>query len=142
MNNELNKFLSDLVVFYHKLQNYHWNIKGNDFFIVHEKLEEYYNEINEQIDEIAEHILILNGQPIGTIKEFLEISTIVEAKNESIASNVIFDEVLKDLIQLLNDVKQIKEMADKDNNYDTSALMDKYIENYGKKIWMLNQIKK
>ena len=31
--NNLNTFLSDLNVFYRKLQNYHWNIKGKDFFI-------------------------------------------------------------------------------------------------------------
>ena len=39
---EMNNFLSDLAVFYRKLQNYHWNIKGNDFFVIHEKLERYY----------------------------------------------------------------------------------------------------
>ena len=41
---ELNQYLSDLAVFYRKLQNYHWNVKGSDFFVVHEKLEEYYNK--------------------------------------------------------------------------------------------------
>ena len=28
----LNQFLADLNVFYRKLQNYHWNIQGKDFF--------------------------------------------------------------------------------------------------------------
>ena len=28
---ELNQYLSDLSVFYRKLQNYHWNVKGSDF---------------------------------------------------------------------------------------------------------------
>ena len=28
----LNELLSDLNVFYRKLQNYHWNIKGKNFF--------------------------------------------------------------------------------------------------------------
>lgn len=43
----LNCLLADLNVFYRKLQNYHWNVKGKDFFTMHEKLEEYYDEINE-----------------------------------------------------------------------------------------------
>ena len=42
----LNTFLSDLNVFYRKLQNYHWNIQGRDFFVIHPKLEEYYDETN------------------------------------------------------------------------------------------------
>ena len=37
---DLNLLLSDLNVFYRKLQNYHWNIKGKDFFVCHAKLEE------------------------------------------------------------------------------------------------------
>ena len=82
--NNLNIYLSDLNVFYRKLQNYHWNIKGKSFFVVHAKLEEYYNEINEQIDEIAEHILILGYQPVGTMKEFIENSSIPNDFSNSI----------------------------------------------------------
>ena len=141
MIEKLNKLLSDLNVFYRKLQNYHWNVKGHDFFTIHAKLEEYYNEVNEQIDEIAEHILILNGQPLGTIKDYINTSDIEEAKNEKITSQEIFTEVIKDLEKLLEDVKQIKKCADENEDYPTSSLMDEYIENYGKKLWMLKQMK-
>lgn len=141
MIEKLNKLLSDLNVFYRKLQNYHWNVKGHDFFTIHAKLEEYYNEVNEQIDEIAEHILILNGQPLGTMNDYMNTSGIEEAKNEKITSQEIFTEVIKDLEKLLEDVKQIKKCADENEDYPTSSLMDEYIENYGKKLWMLKQMK-
>ena len=141
MIEKLNKLLSDLNVFYRKLQNYHWNVKGHDFFTIHAKLEEYYNEVNEQIDEIAEHILILNGQPLGIMKDYINSSDIEEAKNEKITSQEIFTEVIKDLEKLLEDVKQIKKCADENEDYPTSSLMDEYIENYGKKLWMLKQMK-
>lgn len=141
MIEKLNKLLSDLNVFYRKLQNYHWNVKGHDFFTIHAKLEEYYNEVNEQIDEIAEHILILDGQPLGTMKDYINTSDIEEAKNEKITSQEIFTEVIKDLEKLLEDVKQIKKCADENEDYPTSSLMDEYIENYGKKLWMLKQMK-
>ena len=141
MIEKLNKLLSDLNVFYRKLQNYHWNVKGHDFFTIHAKLEEYYNEVNEQIDEIAEHILILNGQPLGTMKDYINTSDFEEAKNEKITSQEIFTEVIKDLEKLLEDVKQIKKCADENEDYPTSSLMDEYIENYGKKLWMLKQMK-
>ena len=39
MIEKLNKLLADLNVFYRKLQNYHWYVKGSDFFIAHKKLE-------------------------------------------------------------------------------------------------------
>lgn len=136
---ELNQFLVDLNVFYRKLQNYHWNIKGRDFFVVHSKLEEYYNEINESIDEVAEFILTKNGEPLGTMKEYLEIAKITEAENKKINSEEVFTKIIKDFNYLLNNVKNIKKEADKIEDVETSTFMDKFIEDYNKKLWMLKQ---
>lgn len=136
---DLNVFLSDLNVFYRKLQNYHWNIKGMDFFVVHAKLEEYYDEVNEKIDEIAEHILSLGGQPLGTLKDYLETTKLVEAENKKIDSREIFNEMIKDYSMLLQDSKNVKSAAEKISEDKTSALMDVIIEDYTKKLWMLKQ---
>lgn len=137
--NNLNTFLSNLNVFYRKLQNYHWNVKGNDFFTVHAKLEEYYNGINAEIDEIAEHILSLDGEPLGSLRDYLDTAKIAEAKNEKIDSRTIINNLIKDFSMLLQDVKNIKNIADETAEYKTSALMDEFIEDYTKKLWMLKQ---
>ena len=137
--NNLNTFLSDLNVFYRKLQNYHWNIKGKEFFVMHSKLEEYYNEINTEIDEVAEHILTLGGQPLGTLKDYINEAKITEAENKKVESNLVFDEITKDFSTLLQDVLEIKKKADENEEYKTSALMDSFIESYSKKLWMLKQ---
>lgn len=136
---DLNLFLSNLNVFYRKLQNYHWNIKGEDFFAVHVKLEELYNDINEKIDEIAEHILIIGKQPLGTMKDYLEKSQIQEANNEKICSNKVYGSLLKDYSILINNAVKIKEDADNEKKYDTSALMDEYLQDFNKKSWMIRQ---
>lgn len=134
----LNEFLADLNVFYRKLQNYHWNIQGKDFFTVHAKLEELYNEVNESIDEIAEHILILGGQPLGTLKDYINITCIQEAENKKINSNEVYKSLVADFQSLLKKVIQIKEEAENEKQYSTSSLIDEYIKQYGKYIWMLN----
>ena len=140
ITDDLNLFLSNLNVFYRKLQNYHWNIKGEDFFNTHLKLEEFYNEINNQIDEVAEHILIIDGKPLGTMKDYLQITQIKEAENEKICSNKIFNNILKDYNILIQNVIKIKEDADNEKKYATSALMDEYLLDYGKKVWMIKQM--
>ncbi len=137
--NDLNVFLSDLNVFYRKLQNYHWNIVGPHFFVLHAKLEEYYDEINSQIDEIAEHILMLGKQPLGTMKDYLEKTCIAEANNEKVNDNIVLDNVIKDYGTLLQKVTKIKKDADEQNLYDTSSLMDDFISSYTKHLWMLKQ---
>ena len=137
---ELNRFLSDLNVFYRKLQNYHWNIIGKDFFVIHSKLEEYYDKINEQIDEVAEHILMLEGQPFGRMEDYLENTSLEEAENEKIKEEKVFENIQKDYETLLQEVSKIKKQAEEQNNYLTSSLMDNYLAEYSKILWMLNQM--
>lgn len=136
---KLNEFLCDLEVMNVKLQNYHWNVDGKGFFITHEKLEEYYDEIRKQIDEIAEHILTLGFQPLGTMQDFMKNSEIQEAKNEKIKSIPIIKNVINDINVLKQKALQIKQEADKQSDYATSALIDNYLGNYAKKLWMLNE---
>ena len=140
LENKLNELLADLNVFYRKLQNYHWNVQGKDFFQVHAKLEELYNEINEQLDEIAEHIAIIGRQPLGTLKDYTEISTIQEAENKKIKSKEIYDSLITDYEELLKKTIKIKEEAENQKEYSTSSLIDDYIKDYGKIIWMLNSV--
>ena len=43
MEEKLNNLLADFTVETHKIQNFHWYIKGENFFNDHLKLEDYYN---------------------------------------------------------------------------------------------------
>ena len=135
----LNTYLSELAVFYRKLQNYHWNVTGKDFFTMHEKLEEYYNEINEEIDIVAEHILMLGYQPLGTMTDYLENATIEEAKNEKVKSCAVITNLIEDYTILLQKANKIKRLADEKSHYSTSTMIDDCIGAYTKNLWMLKQ---
>ena len=135
----LNQLLCDLEIFAVKLQNYHWNVTGKGFFLTHEKLEEYYEEVRKQLDEVAENIIMHGAQQFGSMEDFVKHTQITEAKNEKIKSLEIIKNISKDLEILNKDVELIKQEAEKSNDYLTSTLMDNYIEDYSKRIWMLNE---
>ena len=63
LSENLNKLLADYQLFYQNLRGLHWNIKGREFFELHLKFEEYYNDAVIKVDEIAERILTLDGEP-------------------------------------------------------------------------------
>ncbi len=136
---KLNEYLADLNVFYRKLQNYHWNIEGKDFFILHSKLEEYYNEINKQIDEVAEFILSIGGEPLGTMKDYLNTTKITEAQNMKVKSDIVYTEIIKDFSHLLECTTKIKQEADEQGDTRTSTFVDEFIADYTKTLWMLKQ---
>lgn len=140
MEKELNELLADLVVEYHKLQNLHWYVEGKDFFHAHAKLEEFYNYINEMIDEVAEHILMMDGKPIASLQEFLETSKIKELSKKHISSSDAFEHVKKDFSKLLESIINIKKEADQKEVYVISSLMDGYISEFTKTLWMLKQL--
>ena len=76
---ELNQQVANWTVAYTKLHNFHWYVKGSNFFSLHEKFEELYNEASQYVDDLAERILAIGGNPVGTLKESLEISIVDEA---------------------------------------------------------------
>ena len=142
MEKLLNRLLADLVVEYHKLQSYHWYLKGYHFFDDHPKLESYYDMVAGMVDGVAEDMLKLSLKPESTLKGFLAISAIKEAENEEVTSAEAFASVLADFKVLRDDVLAVKKAADEEGDYLTSALMDDYIESFYKEIWMLGQVLK
>ena len=56
---------------------------------------------------------------------------------KKVKSDEIYSNLIKDFETLLKKSTEIKEEADKENDYATSALIDDYILSYGKHLWML-----
>ena len=61
---KLNELLADYSIFYQNIRGYHWNIKGDKFFELHDKFQELYENLFVKIDEVAERIRTL-GHKIG-----------------------------------------------------------------------------
>lgn len=136
---QLNHLLANHVVEYHKLQSFHWYVKGADFFQAHAKLEELYDGINDSVDEIAELILQTGGKPASSLKEFLELASIEERVSEFTDSSAVFDAVIADFQTLLDETISVKEAADAENNYLVSAALDGSITAFSKSLWMMRQ---
>ena len=63
MENRLNTLLADMVVVSHKLQSYHWYLKGAHFFDDHAQLERYYDEMNENAELTSNNLPVLHNAP-------------------------------------------------------------------------------
>lgn len=139
LNVSMNELLSSLEVFYHKLQSYHWYVKGHAFFTVHAQLESYYDEVSEEIDEVAETVLMIGGAPVSTLKEFLELSKVSEAEGVYIKADDLLPKVRDDYALLEKLAEGVKSTAEEEGNVLVSAKMDDLIESFSKAIWMISQ---
>ena len=86
--NELNALLAHYQVLYMNTRGYHWNIKGQQFFELHEKFEEIYVDLQTKIDELAERILTIGSTPDHSFSQYLNKSSIQEHQNSQLVCNM------------------------------------------------------
>jgi starvation-inducible DNA-binding protein len=65
----LNKTLASTSDLYAQLKQAHWNVKGCEFIALHKLFDEIAEEIEEQVDIVAERITSLGGTALGTLQE-------------------------------------------------------------------------
>ncbi len=132
---QLEDLLANYSVFYQNTRGYHWNIKGANFFELHVKFEELYNDLILKIDEVAERILTLGSDPEHRFSAYLSLSEIKEATDLSDGKIAIAD-ILESFKTLLIKQRAIMEFAAEIGDEGTSALMSDYIREQEKLIWM------
>lgn len=133
----LNKLLANYQVYYQNLRGFHWNITGHNFFELHAKFEELYTLAGTTIDEIAERILTLEGQPLHRYSDYLDQAHINEAKNVVHAKEAV-NIVLANLSQLLVLERNILLKAEEANDEGSQSLLSDDIKQQEKTIWMLS----
>ena len=133
----VNKQVANWTVLFTKLHNFHWYVKGPHFFTLHTKFEELYNEAAVVIDEFAERILALEGKPVGTMKECLEISSIEEATGSENEQDMV-KTLSKDFAKIADELQKGIEIAQKAEDEGTADMLLGVKKSVKKHLWMFN----
>ncbi len=134
---KLNGLLSSYHLFYINVRGYHWNVKGEHFFSLHPKFEELYTELQIQIDEIAERILTLGGTPFHAYSDFAQHTSIAEDKNIK-DGNTCVKGVVTGLQALIEEQRQVSALAAEADDQGSADLLDAYVQEQEKLVWMYN----
>ncbi|PHR13038.1 MAG: DNA starvation/stationary phase protection protein [Aequorivita sp.] len=134
---ELNVLLADYHLYYQKLRNFHWNVIGHNFFDLHIKFEEMYDDAKLKIDEIAERILTLRFQPTSNFTDYLKMSNIKESPSDTKDIKMV-EILLDDHGKLLKQMRTVVEKADAAGDEGTIDLIGGFIGHIEKVSWMLD----
>ncbi|MDM5228766.1 DNA starvation/stationary phase protection protein [Cytobacillus sp. NJ13] len=132
----VNQQVANWTVLYVKLHNYHWYIKGKNFFTLHAKFEELYNEANIHVDELAERILALEAKPVATMKEVLETSSLEEATGKENEEQMV-QSVVDDFEKMVDELQEAIELAEEAKDEGTGDMLIAVKQSLKKHIWML-----
>lgn len=137
LTTQLNDLLANYQIYYQNLRGFHWNIKGREFFELHAKFEELYNDARIKIDEIAERILTLGSTPSHTMSSYVSSASIKECTH--VTDGVKAVEITATNLGILVEKERVilSEAADA-NDEGTVTLMSDYITEQEKVLWMLH----
>lgn len=133
----LNKLLANYHLHFQKLRNFHWNVKGSDFFDLHEKFEELYDESFSNIDLIAERIRVFGMTPYSLMKEYLQHADIEEVGTD-LSSREMVEEVLRDFQILVDNMNECAIKVADLGDTATEDMLIAFIKSLELHHWMLS----
>lgn len=137
---QLNQLIADISQLETNIQQTHWYMRGSEFFRLHPQMDEYNEELGEQLDEIAERLIALGGSPYATTYEFIDHTGLPD---EKITWNQYS---LPELMQRLNDqfkylASQYRigmEVSDEERDFSTQDMLNGFRAEVDKWIWMVS----
>ncbi len=134
----LTQLISDEHVIFHKLRNYHWNVRGMYFSELHGVFERQYGLIASRIDEAAERIRQLGYPAPGTMTDFLQLTNLTEYPGDYPNASVMIGNILEDHEAVVRYMRQEIE-AEEGCKLDigTVDFLTTLIRDHEKMAWML-----
>lgn len=136
----LQEYLSNTAVLTVKMHNIHWNVVGLQFLKIHNFTEEFYDELLENFDEVAELLKMKNEMPLSTMAAYLEKATIEEVKEKDFTIKESLEIIKKDMDKMKSLATEIRNMADEEGDFETVAMFEDYVAYYSKNLWFVNSM--
>ncbi|MGQ2992298.1 MAG: Dps family protein [Brevundimonas sp.] len=133
---ELAKVLADSYAVYQKTHGYHWNVRGPDFFSIHNLLEQQYRDIWEALDLIAERIRALGELAPQGGSAFANLTSIKDGDPEQDATAML-TELMRDHETLIATARAALKIADDDGDDVSVDLLTQRLATHEKFTWML-----
>lgn len=132
----LGVILADAHVLYVKSLNYHWNMEDPRFIALHRLIEEQYDALAEVTDEVAERIRQMGRPAPGSLREFLELTTLKEAK-----TGIAGDDMLRDLAEsheaVIKTMRRVIDKAAELGDVGTADMLTAALRGHEKTAWIL-----
>lgn len=133
----LNKCLADVVVLQSQLKAAHWNVKGPNFYQLHELFEDIAEMLADYTDEIAERVTALGGQAQGTVRVAAQNATIPAFPPTMSDSQAMLNAVASSLATFDTTLYQNLQQVSEQGDLDTADLLNEVSREVSKSLWFV-----
>jgi starvation-inducible DNA-binding protein len=133
----LNQQLADTFDLYSQTKQAHWNVKGAQFFQLHELFDKLADELLGYVDLIAERATALGGLAKGTVRMSAASSQLPECELDVTDSLPTVESVAERYAALAASTRQAIESAEDQGDADTADLLTEVSRGLDKALWFL-----
>ena len=115
----------------------HWNVKGKDFFQLHELFDEMADEIEEYVDMVAERVTALGATALGTARMAADNSVLPEYPLDAIDGEEHVAALADRYAIYAKHVRDAIDATDDLGDADTADLYTEISRTIDKRLWFL-----
>lgn len=133
----LNRSLAATFDMYSQVKQAHWNVKGKDFYQLHEIFDEIAGEFDEWVDMVAERVTTLGGYAHGTVRMAANNTLVPEYPVDAVQGK---DHLIALADRLALYGKHVREAIDTAANLGDADTADLYTEisrDVDKRLWFI-----
>jgi starvation-inducible DNA-binding protein len=135
----LSRLLADSYTLYLQTHNFHWNVTGPMFQMLHVMFETHYAELAMAVDFIAERIRALGMHAPGTYAEFVSLSSIKEVAGVPKAKEMI-EILIHGHEAVVGTARSLFPVVEKAGDEASADLLTQRIQLHEKTAWMLRSL--
>jgi len=133
----LNQQLADTFDLYSQTKQAHWNVKGAQFFQLHELFDKLAADTLVYVDDIAERVTTLGGTALGTSRMAAAASRLPEYPADVIGSQESVKALVERYANLAASTRAAIDASDDLGDADTADLFTGVSRGLDKSLWFL-----
>lgn len=130
------RMLADTYLLSLKTQNFHWNVTGENFMMLHELFGSQYDELSQAVDVLAERIRALGYPAPASFFHFSKLSAIQEEQGQPSTMKMI-EQLLADHELLARTARELFSIATAAHDEAGANILAERMEKHEKAAWML-----
>jgi len=133
----LNQQLADMFDLYSQTKFAHWNVKGPNFFQLHELFEKLAEKLEKSIDKVAERATALSGIAMGTVRMAAGASRLSEFSTQAFDGSSIVEKLANQYASVAAATRAAAHSADEEGDLGTTELLSGLSLELDKALWFL-----
>jgi DNA-binding ferritin-like protein len=124
MASHLDKHLAAMWIMYAQYHKHHWMVEGPQFHDIHVFLQKHYEEVNLQLDALAERMTLLGYTPTTRLEKYVELAYIERESEDVMHIRDAFKNNMKNERKIAEEFRKSIKKAFEVEDFGTKSMLE------------------